>query len=87
MGDNPKNIKEILANDSYIIPRYQRNYAWGKSEISQLIKDIEEFFPKANTEDKSYYLGSLVCFKRENGSFELVDGQQRHTTKNQTSQT
>ena len=80
MGDNPKNIKEILANDSYIIPRYQRNYAWGKSEISQLIKDIEEFFPKANTEDKSYYLGSLVCFKRENGSFELVDGQQRHTT-------
>jgi uncharacterized protein with ParB-like and HNH nuclease domain len=80
MGNNPKNIKEILANDSYIIPRYQRNYAWGKSEISQLIKDIEEFFSEAITEDKSYYLGSLVCFKRENGSFELIDGQQRHTT-------
>lgn len=80
MGHNAKNIKEILANDSYIIPRYQRNYAWGKAEISQLIKDIEEFFPKENNEDKSYYLGSLVCFKRENGSFELIDGQQRHTT-------
>lgn len=80
MGNNPKNIKEILANDSYIIPRYQRNYAWGKSEISQLIKDIDEFFPIVNNEDKSYYLGSLVCFKRENGSFELIDGQQRHTT-------
>lgn len=80
MGNNPKNIKEILANDSYIIPRYQRNYAWGKSEISQLIKDIDEFFPMVNNEDKSYYLGSLVCFKRENGSFELIDGQQRHTT-------
>lgn len=80
MGHNPKNIKEILANDVYIIPRYQRNYAWGKAEISQLIKDIEEFFPKENNEDKSYYLGSLVCFKREDGSFELIDGQQRHTT-------
>ncbi len=80
MENNAKNIKEILANDSYIIPRYQRNYAWGKAEISQLIKDIEEFFPKENNENKSYYLGSLVCFKREDGNFELIDGQQRHTT-------
>jgi len=80
MAHNAKNIKEILANDIYIIPRYQRNYAWGKAEISQLIKDIEEFFPKENNQNKSYYLGSLVCFKREDGSFELIDGQQRHTT-------
>lgn len=80
MGNNAKNIKEILANDNYIIPRYQRNYAWRKAEISQLIKDIDEFFPKENNKEKSYYLGSLVCFKREDGSFELIDGQQRHTT-------
>jgi uncharacterized protein with ParB-like and HNH nuclease domain len=80
MGNSAKNIKEILAKDNYIIPRYQRNYAWGKTEISQLIKDIDEFFPKENNEKKSYYLGSLVCFKREDGSFELIDGQQRHTS-------
>lgn len=80
MKNNAKNIKEILANDCYIIPRYQRNYAWGKGEISQLIKDIEEYFSKGNNEDKSYYLGSLVCFKRDDGNFELIDGQQRHTT-------
>lgn len=80
MENNAKNIKEILAKDNYIIPRYQRNYAWGKTEISQLIKDIDEFFPKENNEKKSYYLGSLVCFKREDGNFELIDGQQRHTT-------
>lgn len=80
MENSAKNIKNILANDSYIIPRYQRNYAWGKAEISQLIKDIEEFFPKDNNESKLYYIGSLVCFKREDGSFELIDGQQRHTT-------
>ena len=80
MSNIAKNVKEILANDSYIIPSYQRNYAWGKAEISQLIKDIDEFFPKENNEKKSYYLGSLVCFKRENGNYELIDGQQRHTT-------
>lgn len=78
MENSAKSIQYILENDTYIIPRYQRNYAWGKAEISQLIKDIEEFFHMANSE--SYYLGSLVCFKRENGSFELIDGQQRHTT-------
>lgn len=44
MKNKAKNLKEILANDTYIIPRYQRNYAWGKTEISQLIKDIVEFF-------------------------------------------
>lgn len=80
MKNKAKNLKEILANDTYIIPRYQRNYAWGKTEISQLIKDIVEFFPMNSNEKKSYYLGSLVCFKREDGNFELIDGQQRHAT-------
>jgi hypothetical protein len=80
MENIAKNIKEILEKDNYIIPRYQRNYAWGKAEISQLIKDVDEFFSEGNNEKKSYYLGSLVCFKREDGSFELIDGQQRHTT-------
>jgi uncharacterized protein with ParB-like and HNH nuclease domain len=70
-------IRDILCNDSYIIPRYQRNYAWEKKEISQLIRDINEYFQSQNNE--AYYLGSLVCFKREDG-FELIDGQQRHTT-------
>lgn len=79
MSNNAKNIREILENDNYIIPRYQRNYAWGKPEISQLIKDIDEFFSNKNHE-KKYYLGSLVCCKRQDGNFELIDGQQRHTT-------
>jgi uncharacterized protein with ParB-like and HNH nuclease domain len=80
MENKAKNIKYILANDNYVIPCYQRNFDWGKVEISQLIKDIVEFFPNENNEEKSYYLGSLVCFKREDGSFELIDGQQRYTT-------
>jgi uncharacterized protein with ParB-like and HNH nuclease domain len=84
MGNNVFSLKEILENDSYIIPRYQRNYAWGKKEISQLIKDIDEFFRGKNEKEKSYYLGSLVCFKGEDkdgrSCYELIDGQQRHIT-------
>lgn len=80
MSNNTKalSLKSLLSDNKYIIPIYQRNYAWGKTEISQLIRDIKEFF--VSNPDKNYYVGSLVCFKRENGDFELIDGQQRHTT-------
>ena len=44
-----------------------------------MITDIKEYFSEDNI-DKTYYLGSLVYSKRENGDFELIDGQQRHTT-------
>ena len=69
-------IKEVLSNDSYIIPIYQRNYEWEQSQIERLIRDID------NIENERYYLGTLVTFKRDDGSYELVDGQQRHTTLN-----
>lgn len=61
-------------NEKYIIPIYQRNYAWGKDEIELLIQDISEA-----KKDKNYYIGSLVVAKREDG-YEVIDGQQRLTT-------
>lgn len=61
----------------YVIPRYQRAYAWQDKEIVQLIDDIADFDSKGY-----YYIGSLVVSK-VNGrdkTFEVVDGQQRLTT-------
>jgi hypothetical protein len=83
-NNNAKSLNEILSNKRYIIPIYQRSYAWGKPEISQLINDIYDIFEINKNQkhdiNKSYYLGFLVCFKREDDVFELLDGQQRHTT-------
>ena len=70
-------IEEVLTNDSYIIPIYQRNYEWEQPQIERLIRDINSI-----GENERYYLGTLVTFKRNDGSYELVDGQQRHTTLN-----
>ena len=70
-------IKEVLSNDTYIIPIYQRNYEWEQPQIERLISDINSI-----GENEQYYLGTLVTFKRDDGSYELVDGQQRHTTLN-----
>ena len=70
-------IKEVLSDDTYIIPIYQRNYEWEQPQIERLIRDINSI-----GENEQYYLGTLVTFKRDDGSYELVDGQQRHTTLN-----
>lgn len=71
-----KNIAEIF-QDKYVIPLYQRNYAWREEEIVQLLQDIFETFVNKKAH---YYIGSLVVLKRHNGIFEVIDGQQRLTT-------
>ena len=65
---------------NYIIPIYQRNYAWGDDEISSLLQDIKNSCEKNKEQDKNYYIGSLVVYRRDNGDFEVIDGQQRLTT-------
>ena len=59
----------------YVIPLYQRAYAWEDEEIVQLIDDI-------NDSTGDYYIGSLVVAKVKGKEevYEVVDGQQRLTT-------
>ena len=74
-----KSIAEIFdANSRYVIPLYQRNYAWGEDQIEALFQDIYEAW-NSNPEG-NYYIGSLVVLKRRNGDYEVIDGQQRLTT-------
>ena len=71
-------IKELLGQDKYLIPRYQRNYAWKSEDIIQLIQDIADSAER--NPERSFYLGTLVTCKRKTDSlFEIVDGQQRLT--------
>lgn len=73
-----KSIAEIFdANSRYVIPLYQRNYAWGEDQIEALFQDIYEAW---NSKTEQYYIGSLVVLKRRNGDYEVIDGQQRLTT-------
>lgn len=72
------NIKELFTrNNRFIVPLYQRNFAWGSTEITQLQQDIYESF-KINRES-SYFVGSIVYISRANGDYEIIDGQQRLT--------
>ena len=69
----------------FIIPDYQRPYAWTTDECQTLWEDLFAFaFPdneyKAFNKTDEYYLGSIVTFKNDENKLEVIDGQQRLTT-------
>ncbi|WP_338564724.1 DUF262 domain-containing protein [Erwinia sp. E_sp_W01_6] len=71
-------IKSLLCDShQYLVPMYQRNYAWGEAEISQLVQDMVDYQQKKHAR---YYIGTLVVFRRNDGNLEVIDGQQRFTT-------
>lgn len=70
-------VSKIFTNVHYIVPIYQRNYAWGVSEIEQLIEDIDSSIGDSN---KNYFLGNLIVNQRDDNVYEVIDGQQRLTT-------
>tara|TARA_R110001599_G_scaffold353829_1_gene599374 strand:- start:11975 stop:14047 length:2073 start_codon:yes stop_codon:yes gene_type:complete len=79
-GDEIKEftIEQLLSDSAtYVVPMYQRNYAWGEGEINQLIQDVVDYKQKGNAR---YYIGTLVVFERKDLRFEVIDGQQRFTT-------
>lgn len=69
---------DIEAGVVYSIPRYQREYTWGKNQWENLFDDVLENNP-------GYFLGSIICINQSTDALsiqklELVDGQQRLTT-------
>ncbi|EPG8405667.1 DUF262 domain-containing protein [Klebsiella pneumoniae] len=76
-------VRSLLGDASrYLIPMYQRNYAWGEGEITQLVQDILDYQQKSlhSPLPQTYYIGTLVVFTRSDGQSEIIDGQQRFTT-------
>ncbi|MFT4801120.1 MAG: hypothetical protein ACI93N_000886, partial [Flavobacteriaceae bacterium] len=62
----------------YVVPDYQREYVWEERQVNQLLSDVFDEFD--NNHNKEYFIGTTVVFKDNNGSYELIDGQQRTTT-------
>lgn len=74
-------IKTIISLKDYHfhIPAYQRGYRWTAKEVEDLLNDIKEFKPDEEKGTK-YCLQPLIVKKQTDGSYEVVDGQQRLTT-------
>ena len=82
---NKQSVSELLKTGRtkpFIIPEYQRPYAWTSEQIETLFEDIWEFATTIGGLDQngSYFLGSIVSFENESGEQEIIDGQQRITS-------
>ena len=85
-GNHATTVEIIPAGDlfsrTYSVPLYQREYAWGREEIQQLLDDFKDSFE--SDKSRHYHVGSLTAFVRVDSygrrSYELIDGQQRTIT-------
>ena len=82
-----KTVKGLFQDSkaNFLIPDYQRPYAWGDSECKTLWEDLFSFsFPNENADqfndNDEYFLGPIVTFKNADNKMEIIDGQQRLTT-------
>lgn len=82
-----KTVKGLFqdSKSDFLIPDYQRPYAWGDDECKTLWEDLFSFsFPNDNSDkfndSDEYFLGPIVTFKNDDRKMEIIDGQQRLTT-------
>lgn len=59
----------LIESKKFLIPRYQRNYAWEKKNIVQLLEDVSK--------EEGYYIGNVIVNTSQNNEKEIIDGQQR----------
>lgn len=67
----------LRGGDTYIVPPYQRNYAWDESQYGVFWSDISKTFNGATPE---YFLGSVVINNSQAPELVVIDGQQRLIT-------
>ena len=83
-----KSVKDLFQNNKadFLIPDYQRPYAWEDKECQTLWDDIfafafpEDDYEKFDSSKDEYFLGPIVTFRNSEGKLEVIDGQQRLTT-------
>lgn len=78
---NKKSVKEFLdagKKHRFVIPEYQRPYAWGEDEVQTLFDDLVEYTQERIV--SPYFLGTIVSYTNDDKEQEIIDGQQRITT-------
>lgn len=83
---NKQSVKELLSSGkvkTFVIPEYQRPYAWTDEQIETLFDDLWDFTSNISNDDNAqttYFLGSIVAYDNDKGEQEIIDGQQRITS-------
>ena len=79
-----QNCRAFFEGRRFIVPTYQRAYAWPDTHIRLLIDDLIRCWQQGGLslrDEGEYFLGMIVTSAEEAGApLRLVDGQQRTTT-------
>ena len=69
----------FFKDKAYLIPAYQRDYAWDTEQWIQLWQDLDNY---RNNSNEQHFLGPVILTESESeeGYNEVIDGQQRLTT-------
>ncbi|MXZ33605.1 MAG: DUF262 domain-containing protein, partial [Gammaproteobacteria bacterium] len=84
MHAHPIKFLELLnAQVQYVVPRWQRRYCWGQSDIERLVEDLVTISSAESS--ATHYGGTLLTFPEPGAAgvvrtIRVVDGQQRLTT-------
>ena len=80
---NKQSVKQLLETgkvNKFIIPEYQRPYAWSDEQIQTLFDDLVEYTENEKDNPSTYFLGTVVSYENESKEQEIIDGQQRITS-------
>ncbi|KRN97975.1 DUF262 domain-containing protein [Companilactobacillus kimchiensis] len=78
---NKQSVKQLLESGKtkkFVIPEYQRPYAWTDEQIQTLFDDLVEY--TENNNESTYFLGTIVSYENDDNQQEIIDGQQRITS-------
>ena len=84
MFAHPIKFLELLNGQvQYVVPRWQRRYCWGQSDIERLVEDLVTI--SVADANSTHYGGTLLTFPEPGAAgvvttIRVVDGQQRLTT-------
>jgi len=77
---NPDSLKlsTLLENNRFVVPQFQRNYAWEQRNIDDFWNDLIFLL---ESEDKKHFFGTIVAMQHAEGEpISVIDGQQRLTS-------
>lgn len=88
LDTNVINLRQIIQNYRFVIPRYQRPYAWEEEQMIDLWNDIKEAWSVRNQvvsdfAKHNHFMGSILTTTVPNGhagQLFVIDGQQRMTS-------
>ena len=71
-----RSVKQLLEtgkNKRFIIPEYQRPYAWSDEQIQVLFDDLTEYtLNTTEDENNTYFLGTIVSYENDNKEQDAV---------------